>query len=399
MKILYLHQYFKTPLEPGGTRSYWIAKELISRGHEVIIISANNKISKRQEQVIINGMKVIYLRVPYDNTMGVFRRLVSFFHFMISSTIVALSQKNVNLVIATSTPLTIGFPALILKHFKDIPYLFEVRDLWPEVPIQMGVIKNSIIKWVAINFEQRIYKNAIHIVALSPGMQQGIINKGIVQEKVCMIPNMAKIDKFIPRKIDLNILKKYNLPKNVLKIIHFGAMGQANGLDYIIDAAIILKLKEIHDIVFVFVGEGAVESKLKQRVKNSNLQNVFFLGKHPMFETAELVNCSDMSIVTFANISILATNSPNKFFDSLSAGKPIIVNSKGWTKDIVEQYNCGIYVNPTNPNELVEKLIHFKTRRLILEEMGINARKLAESTYDKSILCKKFADTIDSLHH
>lgn len=395
MKILYLHQYFTTPAQPGGTRSYWISQELISRGHQVTIIAGSQNITKRKEEKTIDGIKVVYLKVPYNNTMGIMQRMISFFKFMFRSTREALKQKDVDLVIATSTPLTIGFPALVVRWLKKIPYLFEVRDLWPEVPIQMGGLRNPILIKLAISFEHLIYKKARYIVALSPGMKEGVITAGTPSEKVSMIPNMAKIDKFWPREIKSIVFEKYNLNKNSFKVIHFGAMGLANGLEYIIEAAAFLSEKNINDIEFIFVGDGAVKIDLELKAGKRQLPNVYFLGKFPMTETSEIVNACDVSLVTFANLPILTTNSPNKLFDSLSAGKPIIVNSNGWTKNMVEKNECGYYVDVTRPKDLANLLIEIKFQKEELARLGKNARKLAETKYDKSILCKQFVDVVE----
>ena len=157
------------PSEPGGTRSYWISQELISRGHTVIMVTSIQTISRKKEIKVVDGIKVIYLKVPYDNSMGFYKRLWSFLIFIFRCSFVALKQKEVDLVIATSTPLTIGFPALLLRYTKGIQYLFEVRDLWPEVPIQMGGLRSPLLKKLSVDFERLIYKKAKHIVALSPG--------------------------------------------------------------------------------------------------------------------------------------------------------------------------------------------------------------------------------------
>jgi glycosyltransferase involved in cell wall biosynthesis len=395
MKILYIHQYFKTPDEPGGTRSYWIAKELVSNGHEVIMVTSSIKIVKQKEIKIIDGIQVIYIKVPYDNSMSIIQRLWSFLRFMFKSTFVALNQKNVDLVVSTSTPLTVGFPALVLYYLKNIPYLFEVRDLWPEVPIQMGALKNYFLRKCAIRFEHLIYKKAKYIVALSPGIQDGILKTGIAPIKVSMIPNMAKIDKFFPREIKPEVFQTYKIRKKSLKVIHFGAIGLANGLEYIIEAANLLKDKNIDDIDFIILGDGAFRYKLEKAVNDKQLKNILFLGNFPMNQTSEIVNACDISLISFANYPILATNSPNKFFDSLSAGKPIIVNSNGWTKDIVETFECGYYVEVTKPEELANLLIKIKSRKEELLKRGQNARKLAETIYDKSLLCQKFKDIIE----
>ncbi len=395
MKILYIHQYFTTPDKPGGTRSYWIARELIKNGHEVTMLTANGDIKNKVEYSEADGIKVISLKVSYDNSMGIFKRLQSFVSFMWLSTKIAYKQKDINLVIATSTPLTIGFPALILKKFKKIPYLFEVRDLWPEVPIQMGAIKNKVVINVLKWFEKTIYKNAKHVVALSPGMEKGVLDTGIPQSKVNMIPNMAKIDQFWTRDINLEIAKEHNINTNTFKIVYFGALGKANAIEYILDSAKLLK--EEKDIEFLILGGGAMETLIKETVKKNNLTNVKFLGNFKMAVTSEIVNMCQVSLVTFDNLPILATNSPNKLFDSLSAGKPIIVNSPGWTKKLAEDNNCGVFVDPTSPEDFKQKIIQLKNAPEKLVVMGKNSRQLAETKYDKSILCKEFVDTVNNI--
>lgn len=395
MRLLYIHQYFKTPNEPGGTRSYWIAKKLIDKGNEVTIITSSNKISQNKEIKNIDGIKVIYIKVPYNQKMNVFYRLISFVRFMLKSTHEALKVKNIDLVIATSTPLTIGFPALILKKIKKIPYLFEVRDLWPEVPIQMGALNNKLLVKLAILFEKKIYDNAEHIIALSPGMKDGIIKKNISDSKITVIPNMSKINEFWPREKNTELIKKLGLQVNSFKIIHFGSIGLANGVFTIIETAKLLNNNT--EIEIIFIGGGSQETVMKKKCEQYNLKNVFFLGEFPMKTTSEIVNFCDVSIVSFLDLPILYTNSPNKLFDSLSAGKPIIVNSAGWTKELVENNGCGLYVNPNNPSDLVEKIHYLKSNNEILTKMGGESRKLAQNKYDKEILSDKFVEVINSI--
>lgn len=391
--ILYIHQYFKTPNEPGGTRSYWIARKLIEHGYKVTMLTSSASIEKKVEKKDIDGISVIYLKVPYDQNMGVFKRLLSFGRFMILSTYHSYKVPHKDLVISTSTPLSVGFPALLLKKIKKVPYVFEVRDLWPEVPIQMGAVNNKLAIKFLRKFEKIIYENSLHVVALSPGMKEGVLQH-IDENKVTVIPNMSKIDEFWPREKNIDMMKTFNLDLDSFKVIHFGALGLANGAHYILDAAKTLKNKP--EIVFLFVGGGSMESELIKFCNENQLSNVKFLGRFSMKDTSEIVNFSDVSMVSFLDIPILYTNSPNKLFDSLSAAKPIIVNSAGWTKDLVEDNGCGYYVNPKNPNELVETLLFLKSNPKIVLEKGKLSRKLAESKYDKSILCEEFAQLIEN---
>lgn len=394
MNILYIHQYFKTPKEPGGTRSYWIAQELIKNGHQVTMITADPKAIQKKREVIIDGIKVIYLKEAYSQDMSISTRLKAFLGFVWKSITEARKQKDIDLAIATSTPLTVGITALYMKCFKKVPYIFEVRDLWPEVPIQMGALKNPLIKGATRWFEKMIYKNAEHVIALSPGMQDGVV-KYIPKEKTSMIPNMSKVDEFWPREKNRELEQRLGLNPDSFKIVHFGSLGLANGAETIIESAKLLKGED--SIEFLFVGGGSTEDKLIEECARHQLINVKFLGRFPMNDTSEIVNLADVSIVSFSDLPILYTNSPNKLFDSLSAGKPIIVNSAGWTKDMVEEHFCGYYVNPNYPQELVDKVLCLKNNPDYLATMGENSRTLAETVYDKSILCKQFVKIVENI--
>lgn len=395
MKIIYLHQYFILPSEPGGTRSYWNSIELLKNGHEVTVITSSSKISQKKIVVNIDGLNIIYLRVKYNQKMHIWQRFYAFFSFMLLASLECLKIKKIDLVFATSTPLSIGFPALILKWLKNVPFIFEVRDLWPEVPIQMGGLNNPILQYLARLFEKTIYKHASHVIALSPGMEAGVLQY-IDSSKSTVIPNMAKIDEFFPRERNKQLLLDLGLNLNSFKLIHFGSLGLANGAKTIIESAILLNNDP--SIEFVFIGGGATEIELQQMVAENNLKNVYFLGAFPMKQTSEIVNLCDASIVSFKDLPILYTNSPNKLFDSLSAGKPIIVNSAGWTRELVENADCGFYVNPNNPTDLVEKLYAIKNDPTLCRNMGANSRKLAVEKFDKKILCQKFVQTIEKTY-
>lgn len=397
MKILYIHQYFKTPKQYGATRSYWISQSLIAKGHKVTMLCSDplGEIQKGIERVHVDGIDVIYIKVPYDQKMSVFRRLLAFIIFMFRSARVAFQEKNIDLVFASSVPLTIGFPALLLKKFKKIPYFFEVRNLWPEVPIQMGALNNKLVKKIAIWFEKTIYKNALHIIALSPGIVEGVMKRNIPPSKISMIPNMSKIDNFGNRPPDFKIGDKYGLKKDSFKVIYFGAMGIANGLNYIIKA--IELLENDQNIEFILIGRGALKTSLEEKCNSMGLKNVYVLEGLPMKELSEIVNICDVSLVTYSNIPVFETHSPNKLFDSFSAGKPVITNTPGWIKGLVTDNNCGLFANPEKSEDLVKQILFLKENPEKCILMGKNSRKLAETKFDKSILCEEIVNTIESI--
>lgn len=395
MKILYIHQYFRTPSEPGGTRSYWIAKELVDRGHTVVMITRTNNNHPIQRTEMIDGIEIHYVKNEYDNSMSKLSKVKSFISFLFKAINEGKKQKNVDIVYATSTPLTIGGVALALKKQKKMPYVFEVRDLWPEFPIQIGAIRNSLIIKALRVFERKIYEKSEHIVALSPGMKDGVIAAGTPESKVSMIPNMSKPDEFYPHAPNMEVAKEFGINPEDFNIIHFGSMGRANGLEYIIETAKRCQEQGLTDVKFVFMGDGATQPILKKKVEEYGLSNVKFLGSHKMSVVSEIVNLCNLSMTSFKNLPILATNSPNKLFDSLSAGKPIVVNSAGWTKDLVEKEDCGFFVDPENPQDFVDKIKSCKDDKVLLEKWGKNARKLSETTFDKAILSSKVADVIE----
>lgn len=397
MRILYIHQYFHTPLEPGGTRSYWISQELIRRGHTVIMLTETNKHHPESAEVEVDGIKVIYLKNDYDNSMAASARMRSFVNFMFKATARAKRIKKIDLVFATSTPLTIGAAALWLKWTKRWKYVFEVRDLWPEALIQGG-LKNKPAIWMLKILERKTYKKAEHIIALSPGMKDGVLATGIADDKCTVIPNMSKPDKFYPHERSEEIMKEFSIDPTKFNLIHFGSMGQLNGLEYIIKAAEYAQKTGKNSLQFLFLGSGSTLPAMQEIVREKNLKNVKFLGNHPMSIVSEIVNCCDASITSFRNLPILATNSPNKLFDSLSAGKVIIVNSDGWTKEMVEKYECGFYVNPEKPEELVDKMLLIKDNPDMKHRMEENSRRLSIEVFDKNILVRKVADILENTY-
>ena len=178
-------------------------------------------------------------------------------------------------------------------------------------------------------------------------------------------------------------------------IIHFGSMGVANGLMYIIETAKLLQDDHIEDVNFIFLGDGATLPQLQKAVENYKLTNVQFLGSHNMSVVSEIVNCCDVSITSFLDLPILYTNSPNKLFDSLSAGKPIIVNSAGWTKELVEKEHCGCYVDPNNPHDFMKKILKIKNEKELLQKWGENARRISEEIFNKDSLSKRMAEVVE----
>lgn len=390
-RILYIHQYFKTPQEGGAIRSYYLAKGLVENGFEIEMLTTHSESIFTKAN--INGINVHYLPVNYTNEMGFIKRVWSFLKFVRQAKRYAKNIQNIDKAYITSTPLTVGLIGLWLKRKRQIPYIFEVRDLWPTAPIELGAIKGKPFKNYLYKLEKRIYSEAEKIVALSPGMRDWI-KKVTPEKEVYMIPNMADCEFFKKELKDPKLLEFYHAHKPFV-ITYLGSIGVTNHLEYFLDIAAESKKQELN-IDFKIVGQGSQLSNIKLRTYLRKLSNVAFIGHQNKEGVRRILNITDATYVSFANIPVLATNSPNKLFDSLAAGKLTIVNSAGWTKELVEQYKCGFYADPENPVEFVEKLKPFLEQEDTLESYKNNAREIAEKLYSKKLQIEKLTKILNN---
>lgn len=376
MKILYLHQYFKTFEEGGAIRSHHIAKAMIAKGYEVEMITSHNQPKKLIHE--IDGIKVHYLPVYYENKLGKMGRIRAFFSFLWKAYQEIKKVKNVDLCYVTSTPLTIGLLALFLKKRHQIPFVFEVRDLWPLAPIQLGFIKNPLIQKALFFLEKKLYKQSQKVIVLSKGSFE-YVEKIVPATKIALAPNVSDCDFFDFSSKNQALKQKYNID-NQFVISYLGALGKANHLNYLIDIAKICE-KELPKILFLIIGEGIEKETLIASSKD--LKNVRFLVSGNKEYMKEILNISDATYTSFLKIPVLETNSPNKFFDSLAAGKLTIVNTKGWLQKIVQKNECGFYANPTDVFEFIEKVKIFVNDEEKLINYQKNARKTALTFFEK----------------
>jgi glycosyltransferase involved in cell wall biosynthesis len=366
LKILYLYQYFITNEQPGGTRAFEFTRFLTENNHKVDVITGKNiKLNELNEKLNIHTTNT-----EYTNNMSSLRRIYAFFHYIIKATFKALSIKEIDLIFATSTPLTIGLPAVILSKLKRKKLIFEVRDVWPDVPIELGYIKNKLIIKILKLFEMWIYKNSSHIIVLSSGMYENLRKKGVSPEKMTIIENISNLYLFDQIK-DKN--KPENL-KNKFICIHPGTMGPVNGLDFILDTANILKHID-NEIVFLLIGKGKKKESLQNRVKKEEITNVIFQEIMPKKDVVKLIKSSDIGIMCVDNsYKILEDNSANKFFDFLAAGLPVLINYEGWQKEAIETNECGY--SCLTPQEMADKILSIKKDSF---EKGNNGYKLKKA--------------------
>jgi len=402
MKIIYLHQYYNVPTKAGegvgGTRSYEFSRRWAAAGHEVhVLASDQDKSGKRGRdwhETREAGATVHWLPVAYSNKMGFAARVKAFINFALAARKKAASLGG-DVIFATSTPLTIAIPGIYASKRNNIPLVFEVRDLWPEAPRQMGVLTNPVLFWLARQLELAAYRNANYVIALSPGMADGVAAAGMPRERIAMIPNSCDLEMFRP-DVDGAAQRTRLGFGNRLALLYFGTMGPANGLDFVLDTAVELKRRGEKQIVLVLHGDGKMRPHLENRQRQEGLDNVVFSAPlSDKTKVAEIVAAADVGLTIYKNLPILHTCSPNKMFDTLAAGRPVLTNMPGWLADTITKNHCGVFVQPDQPKDFADQAQWLLAQRAALPEMGRQARALAEREFARDVLARQLLTVLE----
>ncbi|SDA38156.1 Glycosyltransferase involved in cell wall bisynthesis [Algoriphagus alkaliphilus] len=390
MKVIYIHQYFRTPDQGGAVRSYHLAKGMVEAGIEVEMITTHAL--SDYDQRWIDGIRVHYLPVDYDQKFGFFKRIWAFWRFVTKAKKLVKKLPRPDLLYITSTPLTTGLIGLWAKKRMAIPYVFEVRDLWPEAPIQVGAIRNPVTKSLLYSLERKIYDQALSLVALSPGIAAHL-QKISPQREVALIPNFSDLNRFYPKEKNQKLAVELGISAG-LTLVYTGALGQVNAVEELLELAEIAQ-KKGKNWGFLIMGTGSFEQRLRDLTKAKNLKNVWFIPFGSKEKVNEVLSLADLAWISFAHLPVLKTNSPNKFFDALAAGKAIIVNHKGWVYDLVKTYELGISCLPGKMDAAIAKLEKLEENPSELGRLSKNSRILAETYFSKEIAVSRLLELIN----
>lgn len=366
--VIFIHQHFRTPEEGGGVRSFFLAEELVKAGINVIVLRGG----KKQTLNPSKSFTVHGLGNEYDQKFSFRNRIRSFAGFSWSCIrfVRKLSPKP-NLAYVISTPLSVGLVGIYAKRLLGIPFVFEVGDLWPDVPIQMGILRNPFLKLISAKLERTSYNNAVMISSLSVDISESIRkkNKG---SKLLTIPNFSDNGFFGFQEAGTTI------ENGKLHLGYFGAAGKANGLDFIARLVEISSQKK-YPVQFHFMMEGSELGIFQEKVRS--FENVIFYPYGNREKVKEKLDKIDVGLVSFSNYSLLGTGSPNKLFDYLAAGKVVICNSEGWFQSKIEKSECGFYIPYNSPELLFEKLDQIQDPKNY-QRLSANARGLAKREFD-----------------
>ncbi|WP_281648202.1 glycosyltransferase family 4 protein [Parendozoicomonas sp. Alg238-R29] len=395
MIVLYIHQYFGTPSHPGGTRSYEMAKRLVRNGHEVHMVTMASKLSefcvkkKGWEVFNVEGIRVHAYHLTYSNKMGFSKRIIKFFQFVIASMLYVNKIKS-DVVFATSTPLTVSIPAVIYSKKNDVPMVFEVRDLWPELPIAIGALKSRLSIFLAKKLEFWSYSNSSRIIGLSPGMVEGVVKCGFPRNKTAMIPNSCDTDVFSPFTND-GCDEIFDFLNGRKLAVYTGTLGNINGVSYFAELACkVSRLDE--NVCFVIFGDGMECDLIKEKSKQLGVygKNFYMFPKVNKSVMPKILAHADVAFSLFLPIREMWNNSANKFFDALASETPVVINYGGWQADLFSLYPAGISVDPYDIDLAAVEFLEFIKDEGRIASAKIAARKLAQTDFNRDVLAVEF---------
>lgn len=367
---------------------YEMTRRWVDAGHQVTVVTSPYEKSdicadKFIERQRVDGIDLIVINSADSNRDGIAKRIFKALVFSFMSCYYALTVKC-DMVMASSGPITVGLPALLTKWFRRKPMVFEVRDLWPDGAIELGKLNNGLLCNIAIWFEKLCYKNAALVVPCSKGMEEGVLRKHPTA-KTLVIPNASDVELFSQViEEDKKIPEKYEGKKLFL---YAGSLGLMDEVEQVIEG---VRLVKDPSVLWLVIGDGAEKVHLQQLVTKYGLTNVEFLGIMPKTEVIKWFMRVEATFVTFKDLKVLHTSSPNKMFDSFAAGVPIIQSTKGWIKELVERSECGINVEPYNPEQFAAAIELIASDRDYRDKLAVNAKRLAEEEFSRDILAERY---------
>ena len=375
-----------------------MARRFAARGHEVHVVSATSDPHQPKFESL-DGFTLHWLFVPYSQHMSYKERIRSFIAFAAHAATKARSLRG-DVVFATSTPLTVAIPGIYSTIFTRRPLVFEVRDLWPDVPIAMGALNNKLARTAARFLERAVYRYSAHIIALSPDMEKRIIDKGITPDKISTVPN-ASDNELFANSLEQGVAFRHRHhwlgPRKL--VLYCGTVGVLNDVSYIARLAAATHRID-KSIRFVVLGTGNDEERVKKTAQNLGVygKNFFMLKKIPKTEVPGVFAAADISMSTVAPIPILAANSANKVFDTFASGTPLAINHEGWIANLLRSSKAGIVLSPLDLESASIQLTQFLSDPSKIQAASSNAKSLASHRFDRDLLTNRVAEILEDAY-
>jgi len=398
--VLFISQHFPPEIGAAATRISELAFALRRRGHRVSVVTEfpnypegiiqdhhRGKLFLKEKY---NDIEIVRTFVYASERGTILQRMLFYLSFMFSSIFGGLLVKDYDLVLATSPPLFVALSGYVLSVFRRRPFIFEVRDIWPESAKSLDQLRGRLFIWIAEKLERFLYHRADRIIVVTPGFIRDLLNKGIPRDKITLISNGVDVDFFKPRPAVASLAGKYGL-KDKFVVSYAGNLGLAQGIETIIECADLIQ--DQSDIVFLLVGDGVVKKKIVAGVDGRGLNNVVFVESQPKSEISTFLSTSKVCLVPLKKTELFRITVPSKLYESMACGKPVILSVDGEARRILEQARAGIFVEPENAREMARAILTMYRHPELLAEYGRNGRRYVVDHFSR----EQQADLLESL--
>lgn len=401
--VLLIHQAFASPAEGGGTRHFEFGQRVVGRGHKFTVVASDlsyltgTPVCQRRgiySEQSVDGLRVLRSYAHPTLHRSFLWRVFSFFSFSASSLLTALNSGPADLVMGTSPPIFQALSAWAVAFLRRRPFLLEIRDLWPEFAIDMGVLKNPLLIWISRRLERFLYTRATHILVNSPAYRDYLISKEVAPLKVSLICNGVDPAMFDPAAGGERAKNKWALHGKFV-VSYAGAVGMANDLGTLIRAA--ERLRDLEQMVFLIAGDGKERANVEADVRNRGLGNVIFTGTLSKSEVAELMAASDACVAILMDIPMFRTTYPNKVFDYMAAGRPTVLAIDGVIRKVIEDSGSGVFVPPGDDKELAEALFRLAADPKESRVLGLRAREYVVKHFNRAAQADEFVALAEHL--
>lgn len=395
MHILYLHQYYCPEGGWGNDRSADFARHWVAAGHRVTVITTTAYFPPehpahraQRYQFVEHGVEVEVWRVPYGQEMGYLRRAWAFVQFFLC--LLLLRRRKVDLIYASTTPPTVALAGAWLSRRWRCPWVLEVVDVWPEVPVGMGILRQRMLIGAMQAVMRHCYLSADQIVALSEGMRDLILPYGTGPARIHVFENGTNVATFSATTRET---REESAP---VRLVYAGAFGRANAVGQLLDAAERLQHLSPRWQLHLY-GNGSERDGLAQRLAQSPIPGVSLHSSVSKQQMPAVLAAADIGLVSFAPHPVLETNSANKFFDYLAAGLPVVLNYQGWQARVLDEHMAGLSAPQGDLTAFVKQLERLITDAELRKRMGVNAHQLAAARYDRALLSQQLLELFGQL--
>lgn len=395
MKVLYFYQYFTTPKGSWSTRAYEFARRWAAAGDEVTVVTSVYYKSDLQPEGfvterVVDGVRVKILNIAVSNQQPLWQQAWTFVQYAVMSAWYALTEKA-DVILASSGPITVAIPALVARYLRRLPFVFEVRDLWPEGAIQLGLLRNRMLIGLLRALERFCYRSARVVVALSPGMAEWIRQRYgfehlevVTNASDCELAERAARDGFE--------LPEWARGKKL--VVYAGSLGRMYGCSQLLGIAQECAANGGAEIALVVIGAGAEEARLRSEAEARGIRNIHFLGRQTREMVFAWLDQALCALSVFEGAPVLETSSPNKLFDALAAGVPLVQDTQGWMKELLEREQCGITVPRGDTRAMAEAVVRLANDEALRRRLAENARRLGMERFERGLLAAKMREIL-----